>query len=440
MATLTASTPYERPRLSTFSQAMLSFYWFGTSVHWTAILITTLPKQAELIGGDAIKGTVLGITLGLGAFVSMIVAPFFGYLSDRVNTRMGRRRPWIILGSLMNVVGLYGLATFARENDLSSLPLYIFAFAWVEFWNNVATAPYSALIPDVVPAEQRGSASGWYGLMNIFGTFVGAALPLIVTQNGVTDISAIYAITGGCLLLGMLGTVIFVREPKVTKLPPFRWGEFWRGLLEPFKDHDFRWLFWTRFLMVLGVFVVQEFLQYYMGDVIQQFSLFGNTIATNPETAASLFIVALLVGAIPASLAAGYLSDRFGRKRAVYISSALQAIVPFVLVFFTSFDAAFLIGIVFGIGYGAYQSVDWAMAADVMPNPDDYAKDMAVWHVASTLPQTLGTPVAGVVRDQLTIVGTQMGNPNLGYNVIFLMASGFFAMGTVLVRNIRKVK
>jgi len=55
--------------------AMLSLYWFGTSAHWAAILLITLPKQAFLIGGDAVKGQTLGVVLLVGAFVSMIASP-----------------------------------------------------------------------------------------------------------------------------------------------------------------------------------------------------------------------------------------------------------------------------------------------------------------------------------------------------------------------------
>ena len=85
------------PRMSHFQQALLSLYWFGTSAHWAAILLIALPKQAFLIGGDAVKGQTLGLVLLIGAFVSMIVAPVFGALSDRTPTRWGRRRPWIVL-------------------------------------------------------------------------------------------------------------------------------------------------------------------------------------------------------------------------------------------------------------------------------------------------------------------------------------------------------
>ena len=436
------SSSTTQPHMSHFKQAMLSLYWFGTNAHWAAILLITLPKQAFLIGGDAVKGQTLGTVLLVGAFVSMVVAPFFGALSDRITSHWGRRRPWIVLGTVMNVIGILGLIYFPRANDLSSLPLFILAFMWVEFWNNVATAPFSALIPDIVPVEQRGSASGWYGLMSMLGNFVGALSALLFTHNGVTDLTAIYYFVGAALVFGMLGTVIFIKEPEVdkSKLPPFHWGEFLRGIYTPLRDHDFRWVFFTRFLMVMGTFTVQEFMQYFMQDVVKDFTLFGVKVAENAESAVSFFFLGLLLGAIISSLAAGILSDRFGRKFMVYISSALQAIVPIVLIIFAPFYLVVGLGLVFGLGYGAYQSVDWALASDVLPSQDDYAKDMGVWHVAMTMPQVIATPIAGFMLDNFQRVGAQTGTPNLGYTAIFMLAVLYFILGTVLVRNIRKVR
>ncbi len=112
--------------------------------------------------------------------------------------------------------------------------------------------------------------------------------------------------------------------------------------------------------MIMGTYTVQEFLQYYMRDVVGSFNLFGMTVAENAESAVSFFIIALLIGAIASSLTAGILSDRVGRKKMVYAASALQAIVPFILIFFHSFWVVVALGIVFGLGYGAYGSVDWA--------------------------------------------------------------------------------
>ena len=124
----------------------------------------------------------------------------------------------------------------------------------------------------------------------------------------------------------------------------------------------------------------------------------------------------------------------------VYISSALQAIVPLIFIFYAPFGLVVGLGLVFGLGYGAYQAVDWALASDVLPSQDDYAKDMGVWHVAFTFPQVIATPIAGFLLDKFQAVGTRTGAPNLGYTAIFTMATLYFILGTILVRQIRKVR
>ena len=111
--------------MSTRRQALLSAYWFAVSAHWTAILVVLLPAQAQQLGGDAFKGRTLGLVLLAGALVSMIVAPIFGAISDRVRSRLGRRRPFLIIGALGNMLALLGLAYLARPETLG---FYIVAF------------------------------------------------------------------------------------------------------------------------------------------------------------------------------------------------------------------------------------------------------------------------------------------------------------------------
>jgi hypothetical protein len=65
---------------------------------------------------------------------------------------------------------------------------------------------------------------------------------------------------------------------------------------------------------------------------------------------------------------------------------------------------------------------------------------MGVWHVAFTFPQVIATPIAGFLLDKFQAVGTRTGAPNLGYTAIFTMATLYFILGTILVRQIRKVR
>ncbi len=518
------AVPLERKRLSTFQQAMLSLYWFSTSLHWAAILIITLPSQAAFIAGDEFKGRGLGLILAVGALVSMVAAPFLGAYSDRIKTRWGRRVPFIVIGVAMNVLGLIALAYIPRAGDYSTLLPYVLAFMWVEFWNNVASAPYSALIPDMVPPEQRGSASGWMGLMTMLGNFVGGLFGLLMAVIG--GITGIYWLIIVAMIVGAVGTVVFVREPPAPEPKPFnyrnllgvmivfgfaalgsillnglalvrvapgdwlaqlfgtaacsegsaqlcldispvvavgltvgslplgvilvgvvsaiagRWQQIWTATRDWFAQYrDFVWVFLTRFLITMGVYTVQEFLQYYLRDAIGEFTLFGVQVADTAESAVSFFLITLLVGAIISTLAAGVLSDKYGRKLMVYISGALQGLVALILIPFHNFTLAVMLGVVFGLGFGAYQSVDWALASDVLPS-EDYAKDMGVWHVSQVLPQMIATPFAGFFLDAFQKIGKQptVNQPTLGYTVIFMMSVIYFILGTVFVAKIRKVR
>jgi MFS family permease len=252
-----------------------------------------------------------------------------------------------------------------------------------------------------------------------------------------------YLIVSAILVLGMLGTVLFVREPEPVSVSPFRWGHFWRGLIEPFRSRDFTWVFGTRFLVVLGTFTVQEFIQYYMKEVAPAgmqtpvYELFSWQVADTSEKATTCFILALLLGATLSTLLAGRLSDRYGRKLMVYLSGGLQGLVALAFVFAPGFSLTLGLGLVFGLGYGAYQAVDWALASDVLPSQDDYAKDMGVWHVAFTLPQVLATPIGGGLLDYFQKVGPGRNLPYLGYSVVFGVAFVYFVLGTVLVRQVK---
>jgi MFS family permease len=419
---------------------MLSFYWFAINVQWSAVLIVLMPSQIKMAVGNDDKGSALGIALAIGALLSMIIAPGFGALSDRIKLPGGRRRPWVVIGTIGNNLGLLGLAYAIRPGDPSSLTGWILAFLVVELFSNLATAPYSALIPDIVPAHQRGSASGWMGFMTVLGMFVGGVLGFMLDLLG--GISGIYLILIAVLFVGMLVTYFGVKEPVLYEVRPVTMRQFMTGMIEPFQSSNFTWVFLTRLLVTMGFYTIQEFLQYYMGDVVgAPFVLAGvGKVADAPEQAASFFLILLLVGAILSTLVAGVLSDRHGRKLMVYLAGALMGVVALVFVLTNSFTVAVLMGIVFGVGYGAYQSVDWALGADVMPSLDDYAKDMGVWHVAMVLPQVIATPIAGFLLDNFQRVGKANSLPTLGYTVIFLIAVVYFALGTFFVKQIKGVR
>jgi len=233
----------QRPMLSTWKQFTLSFYWLTWNIQWTAIIFFLMPNQVLAMVGEEVKGTTLGLVTMLGAIISLIFPPLIGAISDRTHTRFGRRRPYMLWGSVMDGIALLLMAVVPLWLGMPwALIFYVFAVMLLQLGSSFATSPYGALIPDVVPMSQIGLASGWMGLMTLLGNFFGnviggfAARPLGGTVGTYWLILALF-------LLGTLVTVAWVREPFVPRVEPFRWKPFWNSLWAPLKNHNFRWVF-----------------------------------------------------------------------------------------------------------------------------------------------------------------------------------------------------
>jgi len=189
----------------------------------------------------------------------------------------------------------------------------------------------------------------------------------------------------------------------------------------------------TRMLVMMGIYLIQNFVLLIMINYAH---------APNPQSATTLFIILLTISATASTLFAGWASDRVGRKRMVYISGSFMAFVGVVFVIAPFIVPGMLLQItfgaaaVFGLGFGAYISVDWALVADVLPSEKTYARDMGIWNIALTLPQVL----AAVFGGWLLAFGVAVGSRSLGYTLLFAFLVLFCALGTVTVRFIRGVK
>lgn len=417
-------------RLSPGFQALLSAYWFSTNFMWTALLLVALPAQVAAVAGPEAKGRALALVLALGALVALIWPPVVGLWSDRVRWRWGRRHPFMVAGT---AVATAGLLILGGAHTLAAL---LSGYLILEFGSNLATAPYSALIPEIVPPDQRGSASGYMGLMTAAGSIAGAvAAGAWVGKSTVT----LYLFTVALLWTTALATVLWVREAPLPHPEAEAAGAGWRRLaksfwISPRQYPDFWWVFWTRFFIVLGTWMVQETLQYFLDDVIRRFTLFGTVVARTGAEAVSIIGAVIMLAGVVTAVAGGAWSDRVGRKRMVYLSGGAMSIAVVAFLFTRRFEVLVLLGVFFGLGNGAYTSVDWALATDVLPSAADYAKDMGIWNMSAVLPQVLAVPIAGPIIDRFFALG----QTSTGYLLVFSAAACLFVAGTFLVAQVRR--
>jgi MFS family permease len=392
----------------------LSSYWFGFSFHWFVLLPILMPADVVRLVGETNKASYLGWLQGVAAVVPLILPPFLGAWSDR----LGKRMQFLAWGTVLNVIGLVGMFL------APSYATYFLAYLFVQLGNAIASSPYTALIPDLVDPHDRGRASGVMGMFQLIGQIAGGiALFAVSSRLGQ------YAVTALVIGMGALITYLnFSEPPAKTRDTHAPWSTYFKP-----EYRDFRWVFLTRAFTETGRFAVQPFLAFFLADVIGTFQI-GPLKLETPTLALTLTFILLSVTAAITSIASGPLSDRIGKKPIIYMAGATMSIAALGFALVKTFPLAVLMGLIFGLGYGAFISVDWALGTSVLPNPSRNARDMGVWHVAMVLPQLFQGPLG-----QILDAGNRA-SKNSGYPILFAIAVTFFVLGTVFISRVRGVK
>lgn len=426
-----------------------------------ATVVLLVPERISVMVGPSSRAFVLGVVVSVSGVFSGLTYPIIGHVSDGHSSRWGRRTPFMFWGTLaMTLV----CAPLALSGQMQYLIFFSFCVVLLNTCMAVVSSPYTALIPDLVAPHQYGAASGYMGLMSMLGNAIGAGVIGLLAAPLQNTFGSYYTPT--CIFLAAVQIASFaatffsvrekpffqphaadtaevqqVQDPTVSPARRFFFKvlSIFQAIISasvaPFRSRDFFWVFWTRFLMVAGLVSVQNFLQFWIEDVIPQpYTLFNLFTLPDAKAATSIFLLPLLLGAMLASLVAGILSDHVGRKVMVYIAGSLQAITAVAMIFFPLMNAIIGLGFFFGLGYGAFASVDFALAAESLPNAKETAKDFGVWHLASNMASMVAPAVAGMMLDFFKQVGLDnFGSPRLGYTVLLSFATVLFVLSTVLV-------
>jgi len=231
-----------------------------------------------------------------------------------------------------------------------------------------------------------------------------------------------------------LPTILGLREfPNREAHPPLTAVSFLKSFyLDPVRYRSFYWVILTRLLEQMGYYTVLPFLQYFIQDVV-----FADepVNSTKHEFYSSLLLSIIVIVSIPASITAGALSDTYGRKKLVMLSMSIMNVGIGSMIAICYFNSIFLMlgcAVFYGVGYGAFLAVDWALALDALPEGADAAKDLGIWHMSFVLPQVVAPVIAGQVLNALKVHSFQ-----LAYTVVFCLACLWFSIATLFVIPIR---
>jgi MFS family permease len=448
------TTPDGKRRLSKLELLRISLYWLAISGLWAGLTFTLLPLiSQDLICGAGVDATTcatmpidqltpavgdlrlrpevaLGFVLLVGSAVAFVVQPIAAALSDYTRSRLGRRRPWILVGTSLDVVFLVLLALLVREPGSQAFLAMAVLIVLLQFSSNLAQGPFQGYVPDLVPEEQVGLASGLVGTMTVSGQLLGAGIAGAAVAIGQPALGII-----GLAVLEvstMLPAVFGVADRPVEM--PKRSGGMVDGVkgavAEAWGHRSFVWLLVSRFFILMTVGSVTALAFFFL----------TRSLVYSSEEAATAIVILLAITVLTAaavSVLAGPFSDRVGRRQVIWLSCLIGAIGMAILAVapaqpeFVIGGARFPVGglaaVPIGVGAGMFISVDWALMVDIIPKVTA-GRYMGISNVVTATAGSIAGAIGGLVIASTTSL---TGDAGLGPRVALGLAVAFYGLGAL---------
>src|SRR6267143_3400685 len=230
-------------------------------------------------------------------------------MSDRTSSRLGMRRPWMVIGLVGGTVGILIVAL------APNIAVVLVGWCIAQLFFNALLAAMVAVLPDQVPAAQRGLVAGVLGVCVPIASVSGTFLVQLFTGSQLAMFLAPCAIGGFFILL----FVVTLKDRRLAKADKPTWSlrEFASTFyVNPRKNPDFAWAFASRLMFVLAYAFLITYQAYYLLEKI------GSTVAEVPQ---QIFLGTLAQSAvlIAAALTGGRLSDRTGRRKIFVFSASI---------------------------------------------------------------------------------------------------------------------
>jgi MFS family permease len=404
----------------------MSAYWFGLAYLWNGLHTILLPVMLIGLVPVGLKNTFLGGLTFAGLLLAMLVQPMAGAISDRSGWlgRFGKRRPWIAFGASADVVFLLVLAWAA------DFWLLVIGYIGLQAASSFAEAALQGLLPDLVPADQRGRGAGFKNAAQIAGFVAGVGLGGWLAGQG--HVKWALAVTALVLLASAAWTWLGVHEVSFhRRRRGLAVGDALRRVfVDSFRfDHrlvpGYGRLLAGRALLMAGFFALQGFAQYFVADVLA---------VDNPASVTAL-LMAIMGGAIfLLAVPTGSLADRVGRRPLNLLAGAMGALATLALVFVSNVPQLVIAGGLVGASIGVFLSVNWAWAADLVP-PEDAGRYLGLSNLATAGAGAFSRLFAGPIVDS----GNAL-HVGLGYHVLFVILACGMAAGTYVLAGVPETR
>jgi MFS family permease len=478
-------------RIRWYDFITINLFWLALNMRNTTVGSLFQPYLVDAFVRPEIKNTALGVLRTAGLIIALLVQPAMGLLSDRSLSRFGRRRPYLFVGVLLEMLCFVAIAYSWNYASL------LIAILLIQFAANVSHGPLQGLIPDLVPEDQRGRASAIKAIFELLPlVLVGFTIaPILGTGNLklavlVTAVSvlaimlltvftvrevplaqkpdlpfwppmlrvlgmlagillgALAGLAGGGLVGGLAGLIAWPLAGKATALAVLVGvgggvamivavvTGVWSGSLATLGKSSVRgnpafvWWVVNRLLFLAAVTSIQAYAPFFL---MYAFNVDRDAAAAMTGNLIMFVGIFTLLAAFPA----GLLADKLGRNRLIVISGILATLGSIVLlgtIWLPSQTLMYVSGGIIGLATGLFMTANWALGTDLVP-PDEAGRYMGISNLAGAGAGIVGTGIGGPVADYLNGF-----LPGLGYFAIFAAYTLLFAMSVISLKWVRHSK
>lgn len=447
-----------KAKLRWYDYITININWFNLTTRNQVLTPLIVPLLVQQFVGEAEKGTYTGMMRLWALMAALLIQALMGLLSDRNTSRFGRRRPFIFIGVIFEVIIVVLIGFTAQLEGMYGYWILFGLYILSMVGANVSHAATQGLIPDLVPDENKGLASGIKTLLElplplVFASFVVAGM---IKQGNLWG--AIIAMVS--VMLVAMTLTMFTKERPLEETPPqINWAPFVRLLImtgvfttiilsagwavrrfvenigvytetnqllfaglagflgmgiavvigvlistaislgkEVGQQKSFTWWVINRLAFLVGANNFAGFMVFFLQEKFPEYRD-GFEVA-GPAAKITMFIgIFILLSAIPS----GWLADKIGKKPLIVLAGLLAGIGAGIIVFAPDMTITFIGASIAGIGVGFFYSANWALGTSIVPE-NKAGQFLGLSNLAGAGAGAIGAYIGGPIGDSTSYV------------------------------------
>jgi MFS family permease len=365
-------------RLDYLKTFIIGLGFFTVSIVWSVYNVA-VPIYLKDLG---LSGVMVGSVMTIDNLFAIIFLPLFGALSDKTNTRYGRRMPFLLIGIPLSAIAFF-IVPFARHG-LVTLMLSIIA---LNFFMSIYRAPTVALMPDFTPHQLRSKANG---IINFMGG-VGAVITFLAAGL-LFKIQEFYPFAIGSLILVVTIIVMYllVKEPENIHFEEEKKEEKSDG---PKREKG---ELMSLILLLLAIF----FLFTGYNAIETFFSTYGEAVLGMDKSETSLMLSVFSGFLVLFSIPSGIIASKIGRKRTIMIGLTILMAVFASMIFIKDVRLMFVLLAIGGLSWALVNINSYPMVVE-MASKNGTGKYTGYYYFFSMLAAIVSPILFGFLKDIL---------------------------------------